>query len=30
MKAGEPINIRVVVGGIGNFKLLKQPVIELP
>ena len=30
VKAGEPINIRVVVGGIGNLKLLKQPTIELP
>lgn len=27
VKAGEPITIRVVVGGIGNLKLLKQPVI---
>lgn len=30
VKAGEPINIRVVVGGIGNLKLLKQPVIQFP
>lgn len=30
VKAGDPINIRVVVGGIGNLKLLKQPIIELP
>ena len=30
MKAGDPINIRVVVGGIGNLKLLKQPVINFP
>lgn len=30
VKAGEPINIRVVVGGIGNLKLLKQPIIEFP
>ncbi len=30
VKAGEPINIRVVVGGIGNLKLLKQPVINFP
>lgn len=30
VKAGEPITIRVVVGGIGNLKLLKQPVITFP
>ena len=30
VKAGDPINIRVVVGGIGNLKLLKQPVLNLP
>ena len=30
VKAGNPINIRVVVGGIGNLKLLKQPVINFP
>ena len=30
VKAGEPINIRVVVGGIGNLKLLKQPIINFP
>ncbi len=30
VKAGDPINIRVVVGGIGNLKLLKQPVINFP
>lgn len=30
VKAGEPISIRVVVDGIGNLKLLKQPVIVLP
>ena len=30
VKAGNPINIRVVVGGIGNLKLLKQPVLNLP
>ncbi len=30
VKAGEPINIRVVVGGIGNLKLLKQPIIQFP
>lgn len=30
VKAGDPVNIRVVVGGIGNLKLLKQPVLNLP
>lgn len=30
VKAGDPVNIRVVVGGIGNLKLLKQPVINFP
>ena len=30
VKAGDPITIRVVVGGIGNLKLIKQPVITFP
>ena len=30
VKAGEPLNVRVVVGGIGNLKLLKQPVVDFP
>lgn len=30
VKAGEPITLRVVVGGIGNLKLLKQPVVNYP
>lgn len=30
VKAGEPINIRVVISGNGNLKLLKQPVINFP
>ncbi len=30
IKAGEPITLRVIVGGIGNLKLLKQPVVEFP
>ena len=30
VKAGEPITLRVVVGGVGNLKLLKQPVVEFP
>ncbi len=28
--AGEPINIRVVVQGSGNLKLIKQPALQLP
>ena len=30
VKAGEPITLRVVVSGIGNLKLLKQPVVNFP
>lgn len=30
VKAGEPITLRVVVGGVGNLKLLKQPVVNFP
>ncbi len=30
VKAGEPITLRVVIGGIGNLKLLKQPVANFP
>lgn len=30
VKAGEPINLRIVVGGIGNLKLIKQPVVKFP
>lgn len=30
VKAGEPITLRVVVGGNGNLKLLKQPVVSFP
>lgn len=30
VKAGEPVTLRVVVGGIGNLKLLKQPVVNFP
>ncbi len=30
VKAGSPITLRVVVGGVGNLKLLKQPVVEFP
>ena len=30
VKANDPITLRVIVGGIGNLKLIKQPVIEFP
>ena len=30
VKAGDPITLRVVVGGVGNLKLIKQPVVEFP
>lgn len=30
VKANDPITIRVVVGGIGNLKLIKQPIINFP
>ena len=30
VKAGEPITLRVIVGGIGNLKLLKQPTVNFP
>lgn len=30
VKAGDPITLRVVIGGTGNLKLIKQPVIEFP
>lgn len=30
VKAGDPITLRVVVGGVGNLKLLKQPTIVFP
>lgn len=30
VKAGSPITLRVVVGGTGNLKLIKQPVVEFP
>ncbi len=29
-QAGDPVNVRVVVGGTGNLKLLKQPTLDLP
>ncbi|MBQ7471631.1 MAG: BatD family protein [Prevotella sp.] len=30
VKAGEPLKLRVVVGGVGNLKLIKQPVVQFP
>ncbi|MBR0524571.1 MAG: protein BatD, partial [Prevotella sp.] len=30
IKANDPITIRVVVGGVGNLKLIKQPVVTFP
>lgn len=30
VKAGDPVSLRVVVGGIGNLKLIKQPELQLP
>ena len=28
LKAGDPLSLRIVVGGIGNLKLIKQPVVN--
>lgn len=30
IRAGEPLTLRVVVGGNGNLKLIKQPVVKFP
>ena len=30
IKAGNPITLRVVVGGVGNLKLIKQPIVKFP
>ena len=30
VKANDPISLRVVVSGVGNLKLIKQPVVEFP
>ncbi|MBR1469235.1 MAG: BatD family protein, partial [Prevotella sp.] len=30
VKAGDPISLRVIVGGNGNLKLIKQPVVDFP
>ena len=30
LKSGDPLSLRIVVGGIGNLKLIKQPVVNFP
>ena len=30
VQAGDPVNLRIVIGGIGNLKLIKQPVVQFP
>lgn len=30
VKANDPVNLRVVVSGVGNMKLLKQPIVNIP
>lgn len=30
VKAGTPVTMRVVIGGMGNLKLIKQPVVNFP
>lgn len=30
LKAGDPLSLRIVEGGIGNLKLIKQPVVNFP
>lgn len=30
VKAGDPLKLRVVVGGVGNLKLIKQPTVNFP
>lgn len=30
VKANDPITVRVIVGGVGNLKLIKQPVVNFP
>lgn len=30
VKAGEPVNLRIVIGGTGNLKLIKQPKADFP
>ena len=30
VKEGDPINLRVVIGGVGNLKLMRKPVVKFP
>lgn len=30
VKANDPINMKVIVSGVGNLKLIKEPVVEFP
>ncbi|SFF99492.1 Tetratricopeptide repeat-containing protein [Prevotella sp. KH2C16] len=30
VQAGDPVNLRIVIGGTGNLKLIKQPVVQFP
>ena len=30
IKANDPVTLRVIVNGVGNLKLIKQPVVEFP
>lgn len=30
VKAGDPVNVQIVIGGNGNLKLVKQPELQLP
>lgn len=30
VQAGQPLNLRIVVGGSGNLKLIKQPTVKFP
>lgn len=30
VKANDPVNLKVIVSGVGNMKLLKEPVVKMP
>ena len=30
LKAGDPLSLRIVIGGTGNLKLIKQPEVQFP
>ena len=30
VRAGDPVNMRIVIGGVGNLKLIKQPAVQFP